>query len=157
MLARSDCCLHKFGPTMTDSSDDGVGYRRPPRRTQFKKGASGNPKGRPKRTKSFAADLTSELQETLILTENGKPRRVTKQRAFIKTLTAAAIKKDIRAINALLACLRYFGLETEEQVAPSADPGDLEILESYIAREKQRTEAGVNPSAKSKKKQDRTS
>jgi hypothetical protein len=112
---------------MTDSSDDTRGYGRPPRDSQFKKGTSGNPKGRRKRKNSFKADLTSELQETLILTENGKPRRVTKQRAFIKTLTAAAIKKDIRAVNALLACVRHFGLETEEQIAPTADPDDLEI------------------------------
>ena len=29
--------------------DDDVGYRKPPKHSQFKKGKSGNPKGRPKR------------------------------------------------------------------------------------------------------------
>jgi hypothetical protein len=93
-----------------DSQHDETGYGRPPKHSQFKKGQSGNPRGRPKGASSFKADLAAELQEKLALFENGKERKITKQRAFIKTLTAAAIKKDIRAVNALLACMRYFGV-----------------------------------------------
>lgn len=134
-----------------DTEDDEVGYRRPPRATQFKKGTSGNPRGRPKRTRSFKADLMSELQETLIVTENGKERRVSKQRAFIKTLTSAAIKKDIRAVNALLACIRYFGVDSEDQSASTADAEDLEILENFLTRETQRKTSTEGPTATLKK------
>src|ERR1700676_1518325 len=84
-----------------ETESNGGGFGRPPKRTRFKKGASGNPRGRPKNVSSFKTDLAAELQEKLVLTENGKERRTTKQRAFIKTLTAAAIKKDIRAVNAV--------------------------------------------------------
>lgn len=34
---------------MGKKDDDRVGYKRPPKKNQFKKGQSGNPKGRPKR------------------------------------------------------------------------------------------------------------
>lgn len=127
------------------------GFRHPPEANRFKKGTSGNPRGRPKKATSFKADLAAELQETLVLTENGKQRRVTKQRAFIKTLTAAAIKKDIRAVTALLACMRYFGVGADEpDAAETIDTDDLEILESYLERERGRRTPG-QPSVPPKK------
>ena len=113
------------------------GFGRPPKHSQFKKGASGNPRGRPKAVASFKTDLAAELREKLVLTENGRERRITKQRAFIKTLTAAAIKKDIRAVNALLACMRLFGVGAEEPVAEdTVDIEDLDLLETYLTQQR---------------------
>ena len=43
------------------SDDQNVGYRRPPVRTRFKPGASGNPSGRPKRRPTFRSVLMDEL------------------------------------------------------------------------------------------------
>jgi len=138
---------------MTDSSEEDVGYRRPPSHTRFKKGQSGNPRGRPKASTSFRSDLLAELQEKLVLTENGREKRITKQRAFIKTLTAAAIKKDIRAVNALLACMRLFGATDDEPPDKDVDPGDLEFLESYLNKQRKKQDPRVeNPTSKSPKK-----
>jgi hypothetical protein len=123
------------------------GNRNPPRNTRFQKGVSGNPSGRPKKVTNFKTDLALELQEKISLTENGKERRITKQRAFIKTLTAAAIKKDIRAVNALLACMRYFGVGAEDTPTDAVDTDDLDILQNYIERERKRTTPNSNPSA----------
>ena len=38
-----------------------IGYGRPPKHTQFKKGQSGNPEGRPKGIKSLSTELDDEL------------------------------------------------------------------------------------------------
>jgi len=123
-----------------NSEQNGGGYGRPPKQGQFKKGQSGNPKGRPKKVSSFKADLAAELQEKLSLTENGKERKISKQRAFCKTLVAAAIKKDIRAVNALLACMRYFGFVAETETTENVDLDDLDLLETYLVQQRKQQE-----------------
>src|ERR1700722_639209 len=135
-----------------DVANDGGGFGRPPKRTRFQKGASGNPRGRPKKVSSFKTDLADELQEKILLTENGKERRITKQRAFIKTLTAAAIKKDIRAVNALLACMRYFGVGSEEMVTETADASDLDLLETCLAQQRKKQNRDADSATKDKLK-----
>lgn len=133
-----------------DGNDGGYGL--PPKHGQFKKGQSGNPRGRPKGATSFKADLAAELQEKLALTENGKERKITKQRAFIKTLTAAAIKKDIRAVNALLACMKYFGVGEEERVTENVDIEDLDLLETYVNQQRKQRDRSASDSQRSKTK-----
>jgi hypothetical protein len=136
--------------TRSAHGDDADGQ--PPRDTRFRKGRSGNPSGRPKKVASFKADLAAELQQKLVLVENGKQQRVSKQRAFIKTLVAAAIKKDIRAVNALLACMRFFGVGSEQVVAEVTEVGDLDLLESYLAQERKKQTREAVTSADTKNK-----
>jgi hypothetical protein len=136
---------------MARDSGNESGFGRPPKRSQFQKGISGNPRGRPKMVSSFKMDLATELREKIAVMENGKERRMSKQRAFIKTLTAAAIRKDIRAVNALLGCMKLFGVGADEQTAESVDTDDLDILENYLDRERKRRAPIEPPVSKPKK------
>jgi hypothetical protein len=135
----------------------GNGPSRPPRHTQFRKGQSGNPSGRPKKVASFKSDLAAELQEKLPITENGRERKITKQRAFCKTLVAAAIKKDIRAVNALLACMRFFGVGLEQATATQtdADLDDLDLLQTYLDQQRNQRERKSSTPGRSKSKKGR--
>ena len=78
-----------------------VGFQRPPRHTQFRKGTSGNPKGRPRETKNLAAVLEEALAETVAIVENGRRRKITKRCAMIKQLVNKAASGDLRASRQL--------------------------------------------------------
>ena len=78
-----------------------VGFQRPPRHTQFRKGTSGNPKGRPREAKNLAAVLDEALAEKVAIVENGRRRKITKRCAMIKQLVNKAASGDLRASRQL--------------------------------------------------------
>ena len=72
---------------------DSVGYGKPPAATRFKKGSSGNPKGRPKnRHKSVPYDAV--LGQMVTIREDGRERRVTAAEAFLLQLTQKGLAGD---------------------------------------------------------------
>lgn len=125
---------------MAHNDDDPIGYKRPPKRTQFQPGQSGNPTGRRKNVRNFKTDLVAELHEQIPIRENGREMKITKQRAFVKALVAAAIKGDMRATNALVSfCTRSLGNEDEDRdvnAAPTDE--DIDIIEAFAKRERTR-------------------
>ncbi|MGO9451557.1 MAG: DUF5681 domain-containing protein [Candidatus Binataceae bacterium] len=79
-----------------------VGYGKPPRLTQFKKGQSGNPKGRPRGSKNATTLLKEALSEQVVITENGRRRTITKKEAIVTQIVNKAASGDHRAIQLLL-------------------------------------------------------
>jgi Family of unknown function (DUF5681) len=117
-----------------------VGYKKPPPHTRFKPGHSGNTKGRPKGTNNLKTDLMEELSERISMSEGGKPKKLSKQRALLKSLAAKAIKGDARAMNILLNLMvRVLEVSAEERQSDLLGEDDLAILDNFIARQKSRT------------------
>lgn len=113
-----------------------IGYRKPPKRTQFRKGQSGNPSGRPKNTKNFKTDLLEELSEQIAIQERGHSLTISKQRAMIKSLIAAALKGDTKASSILLQRLEKIQEEESSDFGGSEKLSDTDnkILNDYIQR-----------------------
>ena len=84
------------------AEDYEVGYRKPPKRGQFKKGQSGNANGRPKGTKNLKTDLLEEFSETIVVREGDRKNEISKQRALIKSLMARALNGDDRPAAKIL-------------------------------------------------------
>src|SRR5258708_6519795 len=85
-----------------DGGPAAVGYKRPPERSRYRRGQSGNPRGRPKKPPSLKADLLCELAEKIQVQERGRTITVTKQRATLKALVASAARGETRATSVLI-------------------------------------------------------
>ena len=81
-----------------------VGYGKPPAHTRYRKGQSGNPAGRRKGSKNFSTVLLEALQETVVIQQDGKTKRISKQQAAVKQAVHKAASGDLRAFS-LIATL----------------------------------------------------
>jgi hypothetical protein len=118
------------------SDEDKIGYGRPPRHTRFRKGRSGNPKGRPKGVKNLKTDLLEELAEPISIRDQGRSRSFSKQRALIKSLIARALQGNMAAFAQLVTLMmRVIGPEAvpDSQEEPLT-PEEQEVLRLALAR-----------------------
>jgi len=88
-----------------DDSKYTVGYRKPPRHTQFKPGQSGNAKGRPKKATAVDDVLYEEFNRFVTITEGRKRRRLSKLRVVVRQNINKAANGDLRAAAMLLKLL----------------------------------------------------
>ena len=118
---------------MSANRDYKEGYKRPPKEHQFKKGVSGNPKGRPKNNATFAENVLDEMQEKIMVKESGKQKEITKKQALAKKLVAEALNGKNSAIKLLLPILASETNLTKE-VDEELSANDAQIIEDYITR-----------------------
>ena len=119
-----------------NQGDYEVGYGKPPCHTRFVKGQSGNPRGRPPGAKNLKSLLSEALNETVIVTENGGRRKVTKRQAIITQLVNRSATADFRAIKILLDMLREIESQTEPAPPETSafSEADEEVLDQLRAR-----------------------
>jgi Family of unknown function (DUF5681) len=83
-------------------ADQASGRGKPPAHAQFKKGSSGNPRGRPKGSKNLTNALLDAAREEIVISENGRRRRISKGEAAAKQLVNRAASGDPKAVTQLL-------------------------------------------------------
>ncbi|MGE0773780.1 MAG: DUF5681 domain-containing protein [Sphingomonadaceae bacterium] len=123
-------------PESTDQGDeDSVGYGRPPAHSRWKKGQSGNPKGRVKGQRNLKTDLREELGEIIRFSENGTARGITKQRALLKSLTARGIKGDARSAQIVLALVKELLDQDAEPLARTVlTSQEQSVIDRFLKR-----------------------
>jgi len=111
------------------------GYGDPPKKGQFKKGQSGNPKGRPKGTKNFKTDILSTLKMPVPLTTNGKTKKISTQLAALLRLRERALNGDPRALEKLLEYAASYN-DDELNIANEKDikKSDVDIIAAFAKR-----------------------
>ncbi len=129
-----------------------VGYCSPPKATRFKKGVSGNPRGRPQGSLNVATVLMRTLREKVTINENGRPRTVTKLEAALKQLVDQAAAGDLRALRHLTALAHDAEAQQNLRDTQRQDLGELdrEVMQGILRRfqgteEKQNSSEGDSP------------
>src|SRR5712691_11226726 len=95
-----------------------VGYGKPPARSRFKKGHSGNPRG--PRAKNLPALLVAALDEPVVVTANGQSRRITKREAVVAQLVDKSTGAELRATKMLIDMLKDIEKRAGVTAAPEA-------------------------------------
>jgi Family of unknown function (DUF5681) len=103
----------------TTSASYEVGYRKPPRHTQFQKGQSGNPGGRPCRLPAERLEELAlyEAYRTTIVMEDGHATPMSAIQAVLRSQLQSAAGGNVRAQRDVLAMIR-----------------DIELVRSVTAR-----------------------
>ncbi|MGO9303042.1 MAG: DUF5681 domain-containing protein [Candidatus Korobacteraceae bacterium] len=113
-----------------------VGYKKPPRQTQFKPGQSGNPKGRRKGSKNFGTVFAEELRTPIEVTEHGKRKRISKRQAIVKQAVNKAVTGDPKATAVVLNEARFH--ESQNQFSGPQDvivsPEDQKVMDNLLRR-----------------------
>jgi Family of unknown function (DUF5681) len=91
------------------ATDGKVGYKHPPVKSQFRKGQSGNPRGRRKGQRNLPAVLAEVLRQTVTVKQDGKAQRMSKGEALIRILLTKAHNGDRRAIKAMIELSEKIG------------------------------------------------
>src|ERR1700749_4870279 len=100
---------------MSEGYDDDagyeVGYRKPPVVHQFKKGQSGNPKGRPRSLKTPGQIIADVAREKIPMVVNGRSKKVGMLEATLRSVIHSCLRKgNPRDLDHLLKPLERHGV-----------------------------------------------
>jgi hypothetical protein len=92
-----------------DESD--VGFGKPPRRSRFKPGTSGNPRGRPKRKAAALGDIADAVLNTTVeYREGDRRKKATRGEVMVMGLVKRALGGNVAAAETL----RKLYLQTDD-------------------------------------------
>ena len=101
-------------------ADYEVGYKKPPRHSQFKRGNRANPHGRKRKPRTEAEIFNDVMDHVAEYRQGGKKKRAPRVELLIKRYGAAALKGDVSAAANLLTLREKF--EKRPDVVPRFIP-----------------------------------
>jgi len=107
-----------------------VGYRRPPKKSQFKPGHSGNPKGRPKGAKNEATILRNIFNRQIESREGRRVRKISVLEGMLLKFAEDALKGNPKSAAFLLN--RYRLTEGIAHETDELDQDDRAVFKTLI-------------------------
>jgi hypothetical protein len=122
-----------------ETPDYEIGYGKPPKSGQFKKGVSGNPSGRPKKPTDFLSALLREANSEVPINENGKQKKAKKIEVVAKQVMNKAASGSIQAQRLLFKLLQQAEERAAEQEQAFPNKRSLEGLTAKELTEEELT------------------
>ena len=119
------------------AADYPVGYGKPPLASRFKRGTSGNAKGRPKGSKNLKTLIRDAMTASISIQEGAKTKRVSRiEGVVLRQLQKALMGSDQAAMAVVKMALQLGFLEdsTDNFDAVALTRDDEQILSELIAR-----------------------
>ena len=120
-----------------------VGYGRPPVQHQWKKGESGNSRGRKKKAASVGDTLKAKLRARIVVGESGRRRTMSMQDLILEQLIRDAAKGEPRARVLLFSLIDRYEGTNDIAIDPALLSGeDQRLIDDFLARATQSEETG---------------
>ena len=127
---------------MADTFD--VGYGKPPQHSRFRKGHSGNPRGRPKGSLDVKTELGRLLATKTKIKINGAVQTVSTSRALCLALIQKAMAGDVRAFSKIVELVGP-EMADELKATASVSSADIDIMQRALARREGRDSGAAAP------------
>jgi hypothetical protein len=125
--------------TRNDRGTYEVGYGKPPKATQFRKGQSGNPSGRPSKRPTLADAARKALNSQVGVRDGDKVRRITQFEAVVRRQLEMAMKGDQKAADLVLRLAQLFADGANSRSSDPVDGSELtqdmqnQVLADFLA------------------------
>jgi hypothetical protein len=123
---------------MTDEKTPKVGYMNPPEHTQFKKGKSGNPRGRPRKREDLNTVLHRVLNRKVRVKDNDQKLPI--RDALMWKLRELAVSGDKQAMALQRRIIDESGIADPDAYSPEEEKQEilraLQGLSEYMERKK---------------------
>lgn len=110
------------------SKDYDVGRGKTPKHTRYKKGQSGNLKGRPKSSKNKGSVVREVIERKVTIRENGKTRKVTVFEALVESMVSKALHGSINEQIKLVQLIEKHAPEKLQDIPEE----DREIVVRFV-------------------------
>lgn len=119
-------------PDDSTKADYEVGYGKPPQHSRFKPGQSGNPKGRPKRSKNVKTVMAEELDKRVTVKRGHRHEKITKREAIVSRLLSDAMQGKPAAVREVMSQVSTIEGDTGQEPETFSDGVDWAIIKSFL-------------------------
>ena len=134
------------GPPLPDHA----GFGLPPVASRFKKGRSGNPKGRPKKSRNLRTEMRETLFQPMAVRIGGKTKKVSAVNALAINTLGAAFRGDMRATDKIFKLADRYPADDASNEEPLTEDDRLILYQTLERMVEERLRARAQEAAAEK-------